>query len=223
MLRSRLVLGSVVALAVVMGLLAIAQLILPGLAADRVRSRLAAHGTVDSVEVRAFPALKLLWGDADTVRVRMTSLRADNRQASDLLSSAAGTHDADVTIATLTDGPLVLHDVVVRKRGGDVTGQGGVTDSALRAALPPGLDVRPVASGGGQLLLRAQAGLFGVGITVDALLGARDGALLIEPQVPFGGLATLTVFSDPRVTVEGVGAQVAPGGYTFTARARLHG
>jgi hypothetical protein len=178
---------------------------------------------VDSVEVRAFPAIKLLWGDADSVRVRMSSLRADNRKAGDLLGSSAGAHDLDVSIGTLTDGPLVLRNVVVRKRGAAVSGSAAVTQSALRAALPPGFDVQPVASGGGQLLLRARAGLLGVGLTVDALLSARDGILVVAPVVPFGGLATLTVFSDPRLAVQGVGAQAAPGGYTFTAQAHLAG
>ena len=84
--------------------------------------------------------------------------------------------------------------------------------------MPPGLDVQPVASGGGRLLLRARAGFLGVGVTVDALLGARNGALVVEPEVPFGALATLTVFADPRVSMQGVGAAPAADGYTFTAR-----
>lgn len=223
MLRSRVLLASVVALAVVLGLLAVAQLVLPGVAADRVRSRLSRDGSVVSVEVHAFPAVKLLWGRADSVRVRLASLRADNRRAGDLLSSASATHDADVSVARLTDGPLVLNDVVVRKRGAALTGQAGVARSALRAALPSGFDVRPVASGGGQLLLRARAGLLGVSVAVDALLSAQNGSLVVAPEVPFGGLATLTVFADPRVAVQGVGAVAVTGGYVFTARARLTG
>lgn len=222
-LRSRLFIALVVALAVVLVLLAVAQLVLPGLAAQRVRSRLGRNAVVDSVQVRAFPAVKLLWGDADTVRVRLSSLRADNRRATDLLSSASGVSRLDVAVGKLVDGPLVLRDVVLTKRGASVNGRARVQASDLRAALPAGLDVQPVASGAGQLLLRARAGLFGVDVTVDALLGARNGALLVEPEVPFGGLATLTVFSDPRLMVQGVGAAPAPGGYTFTAQGRLRG
>jgi hypothetical protein len=222
-LRSRLFIGLVVALAVVLVLLAVAQLVLPGVAAQRVRSQLGGDGVVDSVQVRAFPAVKLLWGHADTVRVRLASLRADNRRAADLLSSTSGASSLDVAIGRLVDGPLVLRDVRLAKRGSGVSGQAVVQASDLRAALPAGLDVQPVASGGGRLLLRARTGLFGVNVTVDALLGARNGALVVEPEVPFGGLATLTVFSDPRVTVQGVGAAPAPGGYTFTAQGRLRG
>lgn len=222
-LRSRALLAIVVGIAAVLAVLALAQVLLPGLAADRVRSRLARDGIVDSVQVRAFPAIELLWGKADSVDVRLASLHAGSHHAADLLASSSAAHDAFISIGTLTDGPLALHDVVLRKHADRLSAQAGVTDAALRAALPPGLDVAPVASGGGQLLLRAKAGLLGVGFTVDALLSARDGALVITPVVPFGGLITLNVFSDPRVAVQGVGAATAPGGFTFNARGRLTG
>ena len=42
------------------------------------------------------------------------------------------------------------------------------------------------------------------------------------PLLPLGGLVTLTVFADPRVDVQGVGATTTPAGYVFTARATLH-
>jgi hypothetical protein len=200
-----------------------AQLVLPGIAASRIRQRLARDGTVQSVRVRAFPAIKLLWDRADSVTVRFASLRADSTRTGDLLARANRTRDLDVTIGTLAEGPLVLRNVSVRKRGSDVTGEAGVAQSDLQAALPPGFDVQPLASGGGQLLLRAQASLLGLGVAVDALLGARDGALVIQPvNVPFGALATVPVFADPRVTVEGVGARSRAGGFALTAQARLH-
>jgi hypothetical protein len=41
--------------------------------------------------------------------------------------------------------------------------------------------------------------------------------------VPFAALVTLTLFSDPRVAVEGVGASAQAGGYLLTARARMRG
>ncbi|MFZ0377875.1 MAG: hypothetical protein WAL38_08625, partial [Solirubrobacteraceae bacterium] len=51
--------------------LVVAQLVLPGIAADRLRDQLARSGTVISVKVSAFPAIELLWGDADSVVVRL--------------------------------------------------------------------------------------------------------------------------------------------------------
>jgi hypothetical protein len=214
-----ILLGLIAAIVVV---LVAAQLVLPGIAASRIRDRLARDGTVQSVHVRAFPAIKLLWGRADSVTVRIASLRADTTRTGDLLARSGQTRDLDVAIGTLTEGPLVLRNVSVRKRGSGVTGEAGVAESDLQAALPPGFDVQPVASGGGRLLLRAQASLLGLGVAVDALLSARDGALVIQPvNVPFGALATLTVFADPRVAVEGVGARAQAGGFALTAQARL--
>jgi hypothetical protein len=54
------------------------------------------------------------------------------------------------------------------------------------------------------------------------VLAAREGKLVVQPYgIPLGGLFTLTVFADPRVDVEGVSADVASGGYEFTATAKL--
>jgi hypothetical protein len=217
---SLILLGLIGAIVVV---LAVAQLVLPGIAASRIRHSLERDGTVQSVHVHAFPAIELLWGRADSVTVRIASLSSGTSRTGDLLARANHARDLDVTIGMLTEGPLVLRNVSMRKRGADLTGEASVTEADLRASLPPGFDVQPVASGGGQLLLRAQASLLGLGVAVDALLGARNGALVIQPvNVPFGALATLTVFADPRVTVEGVGAHPQSGGFGLTAQAKLH-
>jgi hypothetical protein len=86
----------------------------------------------------------------------------------------------------------------------------------------PFLDaVQPVASGNGALTLRGTASLLGLTASVDATVAAHDGALVVAPDVPLGGLATVTVFSDPGVRVEGVSAASAPGGFSVSARARL--
>jgi hypothetical protein len=43
----------------------------------------------------------------------------------------------------------------------------------------------------------------------------------VVPDVPFGGLATVTVFSDPRIKVQGVSAAPAPGGFQVRGTAVL--
>lgn len=222
--QSRWLVISAAALAAALALLGACQLILPGLAARRLRDRLSREGVVESVRVHAFPAIELLWGHAGSVSVRLSQLHVDRAQTGDLLASATQTNDLDLWIGTLSEGPLVLHGVTLHKRGAQLQGQADLAESDLRAALPPGLAVQPVASGGGRLVLRAQASVLGLGIGVDALLSASDGALVIAPVgIPFGALATLTVFSDPRVVIEGVGARLSPGGYVLTAQARLRG
>lgn len=210
--------------ALVVVLLVAAQLLLPSIAAQRLRDELSAHGRVTSVSVHAFPAVKLLWNRADSVTITMSELHSDVRQSGDLLARAHDTGRLDVRVAAATIGPLISHDVHLVAHDGRLDARASVDDAALRTALPPGLDVQPVASGGGQLLLRGSASLFGIGISADALLSAQQGDLVIQPVgLPFGGLARLTLFADPRVAVQGVGANAYTGGFTFTVDALLRG
>jgi hypothetical protein len=69
-------------------------------------------------------------------------------------------------------------------------------------------------------VLRGSVTLFGATVTANAVLLAQDGKLRIAPDVPFGGLAALTVFSDPHIHVDGVGAQATPSGFLVTAHGR---
>jgi hypothetical protein len=213
---------AVVAL-VVAAVLVAAQLLLPGIAEDRLRDRLAHDGRVESVHVSAFPAVKLLWGHADRVTVRMASVRTGTGRLGHLLDSTGDAGRVDATARELDVLTLRLRDARLRKRDGRLEGEATVTDADLRAALPAGFDVRPVASAGGQLVLRGSATLFGATVTANAVLLAQDGKLRIAPDVPFGGVVALTVFSDPHVQVEGVGAQAAPGGFVLTAHGRRRG
>jgi hypothetical protein len=211
-------------LAVALGLLAACQFVLPGLAARRVTEDLRGEGTVESVRVRAIPALMLLWGRAQAVEIRLTQMRLSAAQTGELLVRAGATADLDVWIGTLSEGPLVLRDVRLRKRGAQLQAEAGLSAADLQAALPRGFAVEPVPSDAGQLALRARASVLGVGMSVQAALSARDGALVVAPLgVPFAALVTLTLFSDPRVAVEGVGASAQAGGYLLTARARMRG
>jgi LmeA-like phospholipid-binding len=212
--------AAVAVLVVLAGLVA-GQLLLPGIAENRLRDRLARDGHVDSVHVSAFPAIKLLWGHADRVTVRMANVRTGTGRLGHLLASTRDAGRVDATARELDVLSLRLRDAKLRRRDGRLEGEATVTDADLRAALPPGFDVRPVASGNGQLVLRGSVTLFGATVTANAVLLAQDGRLKIAPDVPFGGFAALTVFSDPRVHVDGVGARGVPGGFVVTARGRL--
>jgi hypothetical protein len=211
-----------IGLTALIALLVLAQLVLPPIAERRVRDSLAKRGHVASVQISAFPALKLLFGHADSVTVRMQDLQANVGESGDLLARAKATGKLDVHIDRVTLGPLALSDVALRKRGSELTASAATTQAQLRASLPPGLDVQPIASGNGELLLRASASLFGVGLAANAALEARDGRLIVQPVgIPFGSLVTLTVFADQRIEVQGVGASPASGGYVLNAQAKL--
>jgi hypothetical protein len=202
-------------------LLVVAQLVLPGIAEDRLHDRLAKSGQVLEVHVSAFPAIQLLWHNADSVKVRLGRYRSDSGQISKLLSDAGGVGSIDASIQELDSGLLTVHDATLRKRGDELTGTATVTEADVVRAFPILQSVQPVASGNGQLILRGTASLFGVTATVDATVAAQGGKLVVQPNVPFGGLATVTVFSDPHVSVEGVAAAPAAGGFRVTVRARM--
>jgi hypothetical protein len=206
---------------VVLVVLVVAQLVLPGVASQRLRDRLSRSGDVISVEVHAFPAIKLLWNQADHVVVRMGRYSSATSQLGSQLSETSAVGSLDVSARQLNAGLLTLRDATLHKHGDVLNGTARVTDADLRRAVPILQSVVPVASAQGQLTLRGAATRFGVTATVDATVSARNGALVVVPDVPFGGFATVTVFSNPHLDVEGVAASAAPGGFTVTARARL--
>lgn len=193
------------------------QLALPELAEDRVRSELAATGEVTSVSVAAFPALQLLFEEADSVRVRMSSASVGVGDLGDQLASTERTDSLDFAVEELAVGPLRVRDVALRKDGSELVGEASLTSADLAAALPIDLGLRPVESADGELVLEAQVGP----VTVRGRLSAQDGALLIAPDGLLGGFASLTVFKDPRVLVTSVGARPYPDGFTVITRAEL--
>ena len=96
-------------------------------------------------------------------------------------------------------------------------------ESDLRGAVPFLRSVVPVTSSGGTLVLRGTASVLGlIGGSVDATVRARDGALIVSPDVPLGGLATVTVFSARGVRVTGVSARAVRGGFVARVTGRLH-
>jgi hypothetical protein len=219
----RRIFAAAIVLAVLVVLAVVAQLVLPGIAENRIRDRLAHDGRVERVQVSAFPAVKLLWGHADRVTVHMANVRAAVGRLGSLIGRTADAGRVDADTRELDVLTLRLRDARLRKRGNRLVGEATVTDADLRAALPAGFAVRPVASADGRLVLRGSVTLFGTTISANAVLLAQDGRLKIAPDVPFGGFATLTVFADPHVHVDGVGARAVSGGFIVTAQGRLTG
>lgn len=210
-----------VAVAVVIAVLGIAQAVLPSIAAHRLRDRLSASGTVLSVKVDAFPAIKLLWHKADRVVVRMQQYRSSTNHLGSLLSEAGDVGSLDASTAELQSGLLTLRNASLRKRGAELSGSALVTEQDLRSSIPILQSVQPVASSQGQLTLRGTASLLGVTASVDATVSAQNGALVVQPNVPLGSLATVTVFSNPTLEVDAVGASDATGGFSVFANGRV--
>jgi hypothetical protein len=173
------------------------------------------------VEVDAFPAIELLWHQADRVVIKLARYRSGPGPLGNMLSEAGNVGSLDASAAELDTGLLTLRDASLRKRGNALTGSASVTESDLRAAVPFLDSVHPVASADGRLTLRGTATLFGASATADATVAASDGGLVIAPNIPLGGLTTVTVFNDPHVQVQGLSARSAADGFSVTAVGRL--
>jgi hypothetical protein len=210
--------------AALLALFVLAQLLLPHVAASRISSRVGRYGHVEHVAVSAWPAVKLLWGDADSVTVKAGKLALSPRQAAALLWEGRGASKLDVRAAGVRVGSLALTDATLQKRGEQLSAQADTTRAAAQAALGPGVEVRLLGSEAGRVRVEVGGSLFGVGTSVPAVAEAQGGALLAHPEgLPLEGFR-LTLFSDRHVHIEGVGASELPGGqagYRLTISALL--
>jgi hypothetical protein len=208
-------------LGVALLLLALAQVFLPGLAASRIRSRVERYGRVGGVHVSAWPAIELLWGHADSVRVRTGPLALNPRQAAALLWEGRGVARMDVAATAVRIGSLQLTDARLRKRGDALEAHATASEAAAQAALPPGMRVQLLGSGEGKVQVSASGGLFGIEASVPAVAEASEGKLIAHPVGPLLEGFRLKLFSDPHVFVEGLGARSLGSGYVLSLRARL--
>jgi hypothetical protein len=218
-MRRLIALGVAALIVIVLG---VAQLVLPGIAADSLRDRLSHSGQVLDVQVSAFPAVKLLWHMADSVVIRMGRYRSAPGNLGSTLGQTADVGKLDASATEVDAGLLTLRNATLRKRGNVLTGTADVTEADLRSSLPILQSLTPVASGNGELTLRGTGSLLGVTATVDATVRAQNGALVVQPDVPFGGLATIKVFSNPAIDVQSVSASPRTGGFSVTATATVH-
>jgi hypothetical protein len=208
--------------------LVLAQLLLPGIAADRVRARVGKYGTVESVSVSAWPAVELLWGTVGSVKVRARSLQISPAQTAKLLWEARGVQTMSLTALSVKEGPLQLRDASFQKHGDALQGQAWTSQADVKAALGEAFEVQLQSSGGGQVEVRVGGGLFGVKASVEAVARAQEGKLVVHPLGFLLEGLRLTLFANPHVRVEGVGASAeaepsgVAAGYRLTMRASLH-
>ena len=195
----------------IVSVLALAQVLLPRIAASRIRSRLGRYGTVESVQVSAWPAIKLLWGSADSIDVHAREVSLPTSNAESLLWEARHAGSISFTASALKLGTLALTAASLSKRGSQLEGNALASAADVRRALPAGVGIELLRSGGGEVEGRVRGSLFGIGGSLDAVAMASDGRLVVKPTAPLLGAVELTLFSDPHVYVEGVGASAAGG------------
>jgi hypothetical protein len=204
--------------------LVLAQVFLPRIAASMISSRVRRYGTVESVSVKAWPAVELLWGKAESVQVRAKSIVVSSAQAIKLLWEARGIASMDLSAHDVRMGSLSVGDANLRKRGSALTIEATTTNADVEAALPEGVGVQLLRSEGGEVEVRTTGSLFGMSASVDAIAGASDGKLVAHPRGFLLEELSLTLLSNPHIYVEGVGASVQseqPLSYRLTLSARL--
>lgn len=223
--RRRLRVAALVAAGTAVLGLGAAQAFLPGIAERRVAAELGASGHVAGVHISAFPAVKLLWGSADEVSVRMTRYAVSSDGGSGESSGMGGMRGIDrldVAIDALDVGPVTLHDVHLAKNGAAVRAEGMVPKASVRAALPGGVSLEPSAGPDGRLLLNGAAGLLGADLDASAAVVADDGRIVVRPESTFlSAVAAVTVFEDPAIAVTEVRARDEAGGLAVEARASI--
>jgi len=216
----------VVRIAIVVGvaivaLVVLAQLLAPGIAAWVVRAKVEKYGTVKSVEVKAWPAVKLAWRHADEVRVSAGRLKLSPEQAVALLKEAQGTDRVKASVESVEMDGLRLTDAKLEKHGNELRAEGVVSEEGIKRALPEGLEVALVKSENGTVEVRASGGLFGVSASVDAVAQAEDGKLVARPTGLLLSGLKLRLFENPSVYVEGVEARALESGRGEGARYEL--
>jgi hypothetical protein len=212
---------------VVVALIA-SQLLLPSIAASQLRSDLEDHGSSVKVEVKAFPAVKLLFKRADRVTVDVSDYSStgegDDTSLADLLARTKNVGELDVHVRVLEDRLLRMQDVRLHKDGDTL-----VADVALRtvdvdAALPARLRVTGSAGDDG-LSVAGVTSVFGSEIRAQAkILVDDEGRIVLRPEgIPLASLVTVPIFSDERIAVEAISARPTADGFALTARGRLRG
>ena len=170
--------------AIVVGVVVLAgvtQLVIPGFVERNVESNLEEHsdGGEAVVDVKAFPAMRLLWGSGDRMEVRGRGLAIDIAQRTDdPLGKLDGFDEVDIDLTDLTAGPVDVQAFSLVKNEDD-------TSYYLRMEA----DTTPVAlaeSVGGQL--GGDLGSVIAGAGADALLGGGqiDVPVDVEGQVSRG-------------------------------------
>ena len=105
---------------------------------------------------------------------------------------------------------LDLTNARLAKDGQRIEAEASLSERDLIAFLPPGTELRSVASQGGEILLEGSFTALGFQLSGPATAPRRTGAIVLTPEgLPLAGLAQVTVFSDDRIRIERIGAREA--------------
>lgn len=96
----------------------VSQLLLPSYLGHRIESRLTSHGGSANVDLSAFPAVRLPFGEGDSLHVRAHGLSLDLPRAAreDVFGRLNGFGDVTVAIADSRAGPFTVRSFWMKRR-----------------------------------------------------------------------------------------------------------
>lgn len=215
--RQLLIAAGLIVFAAVLG-----QLVLPPVA-ERV-----ARGDLDDdrarVEIRAFPAVKLLFGHVDVLRVVTPTLSVSPDGLTDLLRRARKVDEGEIRIGVLRiDGvPVALRDVDARLDERTITASARIRISDVAAQLPAGATVTPAPPHpDGQPRLRASLELLGTRTVVPIVVRARGGRLEAAGDAGIASAIRVPLFANDALSIDALRGDVEGDVLTVQVRATL--
>lgn len=201
--------------------LGLAQLFLPGIAARRIASMLERHATGVHVSVSAFPAVELLFGQADSINIRIRRMVSGSAHTAHLLAEMQKVGTLNAHVDQLDAHGLVLTDVTLRKRANAVAGSAKLSRGAIQAALPINMRLAAHGVGSNGIAIDGRFDVLGHKVNAPVEITAMNGKIVLRPALSgiesvLNGLS-LTIFSNPALAVRRVTAAQVDGGFSASA------
>lgn len=181
----------------------VGQFLLPAVA-ERV-----ARGELDDdrarVDIRAFPAWKLVFGHVDELHVTTPTLSVSPGDLTDLLRRARKVDRGDIEIGTLRIAgvPLAIRDVDARLADGRVEATARIRISDVAEQLPAGATVVAAPPHpDGQPRLTASLVLLGTKTEVPIVVRARDGRLEAAGDAGIASAIRVRLFDNDALRID---------------------
>jgi hypothetical protein len=170
-----------IALAVVVVLAVVSQLLIPPLAEHRIEDRLTDGGGAAEVSLEAFPAARLLFGDGRQLSVSGSGLDLALQQQANVFDSLDGFDEVDISIDRFRAGPFRIQTLELNRDGSAATYHFVTRGSATAGAIAS-YGASRLGLVGGPLLGAIAAGVTGkrpIPIDLDMQLRSDSGRIVV--------------------------------------------
>jgi hypothetical protein len=199
-----------VSIVVLVVLLGASQLLLPPLAERKVEDRLERDGGEANVELNAFPALRLLFGDGDSLEVTGRGLRVELEPEEDPLERLDGFGEVSISLEEIEAGPMELESFELKRDEGRSDYGTRLAGTTSPRELARYLGSEAAGPLGGLLGDLAAGGLPAAGaelpVRVAAVVESREGR--VETSEVRGSVAGIPAGPLARLVVEAVVRQL---------------